>query len=172
MDEEIEQWKTIKGFPNYIVSNFGKVINTCNGYIRGNEPMDKNEYRHVGLTYNGKTECISIHRLVALHFIPNPENKPIVNHMDGVKFNNHYSNLEWVTASENIKHACHVLYPRPKPVVKVETPEEKQERKRKFKELMQSINEQWEKDERNKRIKRMYTNFYLKRKKANINFTA
>jgi hypothetical protein len=60
-------------------------------------------YLHVSL--NSRERVFTVHRLVAETFLPNPENKPQVNHKDGNKLNNHVSNLEWVTASENMKHA-------------------------------------------------------------------
>jgi predicted XRE-type DNA-binding protein len=53
----------------------------------------------------GQKWRFSVSRLVAQVFIPNPDNKPAVNHLDGNKFNNHYTNLEWCTYSENMKHA-------------------------------------------------------------------
>ncbi|WP_044639697.1 HNH endonuclease [Risungbinella massiliensis] len=60
---------------------------------------------NVELWKDNKRKRIPVHRLVALHFIPNPANKPQVNHIDGDPSNNYYKNLEWVTNSENVKHA-------------------------------------------------------------------
>lgn len=57
------------------------------------------------LSKNGKTKTFRIHRLVALHFIENPKNKLEVNHKDWNKNNNHVSNLEWMTRSENVQHS-------------------------------------------------------------------
>lgn len=62
-------------------------------------------YLQVCLTKNGKYQTFLVHRLVAQTFIPNLENKPQVNHIDGDKENNFVDNLEWVTSSENIRHA-------------------------------------------------------------------
>jgi len=62
-------------------------------------------YGYVSLTENGVMHNFYIHRLVAIHFIPNPENKTQVNHIDGDKFNNNDWNLEWNTPKENINHA-------------------------------------------------------------------
>jgi len=64
-------------------------------------------YNIIGLYSDNKTQkTLLIHRLVALAFIPNPHNKPCVNHKDGNKLNNNIGNLEWNTHSENTKHAC------------------------------------------------------------------
>jgi hypothetical protein len=62
-------------------------------------------YARCTLSKDGSPKSYSVHRLVALAFIPNPLNLPQVNHKDGNKFNNHYSNLEWCTSSDNTKHA-------------------------------------------------------------------
>ena len=64
-----------------------------------------NGYYKVNLNINGKEILVSIHRLVAQAFIPNPDNKPEVNHKDGNKSHNYAWNLEWVTSKENIEHA-------------------------------------------------------------------
>lgn len=67
--------------------------------------MSRNGYLRVSLCKGGIVKDFSIHRLVAQTFIDNPQNKPWVNHKDGVKANNNADNLEWSTISENIKHA-------------------------------------------------------------------
>ncbi len=66
---------------------------------------DAKGYLLVGLHHNGITKTHKVHRIVAMAFIPNPENKPQVNHKDGNKQNNYYCNLEWATSEENLLHA-------------------------------------------------------------------
>ncbi len=121
MEKEI--WKPIKNWENiYEISNTGKIrsvertITAING--RSNKPfnriypskirvqrMQKDGYMEVNLSVNQKSKLIRIHRLVAEAFIANPKDKPQVNHIDGNKTNNHVSNLEWNTQSENQIHA-------------------------------------------------------------------
>lgn len=86
-----------------------------NGYIisrRFNRPLspgiNANGYYTVNICFDGKQENRDIHRIIAILFIPNPENKQQVNHIDGNKLNNNVNNLEWVTASENRMHAYRI----------------------------------------------------------------
>ena len=97
-------WSKINGFPNYSVSNTGKIRNDLSGKIKS--PIEgATGYLNIDLYSGGKRTKAKIHRLVGEAFIPNPDNKPEVNHIDGDKHNNNVENLEWVTHSENIRHA-------------------------------------------------------------------
>ena len=90
-------WKTITDFPNYEVSDAGEVRNVRTGRVL--KCVLNNGY-HVIMLFPGRNN-IKVHRLVALHFIENPENKPFVDHIDRDRANNHVSNLRWATPSEN-----------------------------------------------------------------------
>lgn len=103
----MEVWKKIDGYDNYEVSNTGKV-RTHNwknqGITREMSPSRSRGYLQVNLFKNNKQKCCRIHRLVAIAFIPNPNNLREVNHIDGNKENNSVENLEWCTREENLEH--------------------------------------------------------------------
>lgn len=88
---------------NYSVSDEGQVKNDLNNVLL--KPSIQQGYAHVTLYINGKYKRCKVHRLVAIAFIPNPECKPYVNHIDGLKNHNVVNNLEWVTPAENTQHA-------------------------------------------------------------------
>ncbi len=113
-----ERWRWVKGYEGmYMVSDEGRVMsvprNTASGLYCGTvlaqRPYRSGRYKAVTLSRNSERRCFSVHRLVAEAFIPNPEGKSQVNHKDGNKNNNVLSNLEWVTASENVLHSYRFL---------------------------------------------------------------
>lgn len=92
------------GYENYSVTRCGKVFSHNVGDFK-KLPYCRQGYNYVLLSKKSKKRKYLVHRLVALAFIPNPENKRTVNHKDGVKDNNHVDNLEWNTHLENIRHS-------------------------------------------------------------------
>lgn len=123
-----EIWKDIEGYEGlYQISNLGRVkslertIHAVNRDFHHSEIIRKpSEYRggylQVPLSKNKVRKMAKIHRLVAEAFIPNPDNKPQVNHIDSNRKNNRLDNLEWVTPKENAVHSC-VYGARHKPKV-------------------------------------------------------
>jgi len=113
-----EIWKDIKGFENiYQISNYGRIKTLPRKINKGKCHLDilegikiqtfnpYNGYCSVTLSLDGKNKRAYTHRLVALHFLENYENKKEVNHIDGDKTNNNVLNLEWNTREQNIQHA-------------------------------------------------------------------
>lgn len=98
------QWCIIPEFPNYKISTDSVVVNIVTGK-KVSVSMHKHGYRVVRLWKNNTTKLCKIYRLKSICFIPNPENKPEVNHLDGDRLNEDLSNFEWATPSENMKHA-------------------------------------------------------------------
>lgn len=113
----MEKFININGFENYQVSNLGNVkvktkvrfsknglaIHVPEKVLKLN--IKKSGYTEVTLISLEIRKSFSVHRLVALAFIPNPENKKEVNHINGIKNDNRIENLEWVTSKENTQHA-------------------------------------------------------------------
>ena len=105
---ELEIYAPIKGFPDYLVTSFGRVLSLKQGNLKEKKQVNNGHgYLHVLLYKNGKQYHKIVHRLVAQTFIPNPNNKPQVNHIDENKTNNHVSNLEWITQKDNINYGLH-----------------------------------------------------------------
>lgn len=109
-----EIWKDIKGYEGlYQISNFGRVKSLKRKTLNSkclydkilNNRINHNGYFMIFLSKNKKIKGFRINRLVAEAFLPNPNNKPQVNHKDGNKTNNRIDNLEWCTAKHNTQHA-------------------------------------------------------------------
>lgn len=99
-----EIWKDIEGYEGlYQVSNMGRVRSLRRNIILKSK-RETNEYERVVLSTNNIPKLYSIHRLVAMAFIPNPNNYPIVNHKDEDRTNNRVDNLEWCTQKYNVNY--------------------------------------------------------------------
>lgn len=104
----MENWKDIPEYEDFfMISDHGNIFSKRTNKVLKIH-VNKQGYCTVSTRIGGRTGkavCFKIHRLVALLFLDNSENKPEVNHKDGNKQNNHHENLEWVTSSENMQHA-------------------------------------------------------------------
>lgn len=112
-----EIWKPIKGYEGlYEVSDFGRIKSLGRTVNRGLKKMrvmerilksgnNQHGYKIVALWKNGEGKTRRVHRLIAVAFIPNPKNKPHINHLNGIVVDNRIENLEWCTHFENMQHA-------------------------------------------------------------------
>ncbi len=105
-----ERIKDVKGFEGrFMITDFGRLF-SINGRWKGLRELKpaigkKEGYYIANMRMKPINKYVRIHQLVGEHFVDNPDNKPQLNHKDGNKLNNHYTNLEWCTIAENIKHA-------------------------------------------------------------------
>jgi hypothetical protein len=98
----MEEWKKIEGYEHYQISNTGRIMTTAK--VKNKEMGQRlwGGYTAVKLSKEGQFKMKTIHRLLALHFIPNPNNHDYVDHINRNKLDNNLENLRWVSYSENI----------------------------------------------------------------------
>lgn len=103
------EWKQIPGYERYKVSEDGQIMGVKGNILKvhataGPSKGDATRYK-IQLWRDCRKDTFTVHRLVAITWVPNPNNLPQVNHIDGNRYNNHYKNLEWCTSRENMDHA-------------------------------------------------------------------
>tara|TARA_B110000977_G_scaffold98437_1_gene129489 strand:- start:666 stop:1142 length:477 start_codon:yes stop_codon:yes gene_type:complete len=91
----------VDGYP-YVFHPCGTILRIWDGYTKEKKPRKEKGYMRIGLCKNGKQKFFSVHRLLALAFIPNPENKRCVDHINGIRDDNRLENLRWLTHKENL----------------------------------------------------------------------
>jgi hypothetical protein len=100
----MEQFKKITGYESYTIYKDGRIYSELSKrFIKGS--YDFYGYKNIKLYKNEIPKAFKIHQLIAIAFIPNPDNKPNINHINGIKDDNRIENLEWCTQKENIQHA-------------------------------------------------------------------
>lgn len=103
-DLDLEHWKPTSVFPDrYYVSDKGEIYSVASNKLLS-PGYNQKGYKICALNCNGKTKYLKVHRLVAQAFIPNPENKPEVDHINGNRTDNRVENLRWVTSKENARN--------------------------------------------------------------------
>lgn len=114
VEQSLEKFKVVPGYSNYYINKNGVLLSIYNNKIKTKKATKKfterknktlNGYLYYMIYNNGKSYFALLHRLLAITFIENTLNKPEVNHIDGNTFNNSLENLEWVTKSEQQRHA-------------------------------------------------------------------
>lgn len=104
-----EIWKPIINFPNYLVSNYGRIMNACSKRIK-KTPVDNNGYPHVSLWRNGKGKTYQVHRIEFQTFFPDDALEGfVINHINGNKVDNKLTNLEKISYQENNLHAEYII---------------------------------------------------------------
>lgn len=103
----MEEFVELKEFPGYLINRDGTIIGRKGHPLTQRPNVDG--YPVVCIRKEGKRCCVRVHRQLAKTFLPNPDNLPVVNHIDGVKSNNNLENLEWTTVQGNVTHAINVL---------------------------------------------------------------
>jgi hypothetical protein len=97
--------KAIPGYPDYLATEDGRVFSVKRNKWLKNSLMKLGYYATTLRDIKNKQNLITLHRIVAITYLNNPENKPCVNHINGIKTDNRIENLEWCTYAENNKHA-------------------------------------------------------------------